>query len=170
MRLLIAALGLLAATPAHAQTIVIVRHAERVLDGGGSDPGLSPEGQARAQALAAGLADEKLSLVLTSPLARTRQTGEPAAKAAGLQVTEVSMEGGLAAHVAHVAEAARKAPVDTAVLVVGHSNTAPEIARALGDPSPEPIAECEFDRLTVIRLSPDGAKTTHARYGAPSRC
>lgn len=170
MRALIGALALLAGTPAQAQTIVIVRHAERMTQGGGSDPALSSEGQARARALAAGLADEKLALVLTSPLARTRQTGEPAAKAAGIEVTPVAMDGGLAAHVARVVEVARKAPADSTVLVVGHSNTAPEIARALGDTSPQPIAECEFDRMTVLRLTADGVKASYARYGAPSSC
>lgn len=170
MRPLLAALALVVAMPAQAQTVVVVRHAERVMEGGGSDPALSAEGQARARALAAGLADEKLSLVLTSPLARTRQTGEPAAKAAGIEVAPVSMDGGLAAHVARVAQAARNAPADTTVLVVGHSNTAPEIARALGDPSPQAILECEFDRMTVLRLTSDGVKASHARYGAPSSC
>lgn len=167
MRALPLVLALAAALPAQAQTIVLVRHAERVAEGG-SDPQLSPEGQARAQALAAGLADEKLALVLTSPLARTRQTGEPAAKAAGLPVTPVSLEGGTAAHVARVAEAARKAPVDATVLVVGHSNTTPEIAKALGDAAAQPMSECEFDRMTVIRLTAEGAKVSHARYGAAS--
>lgn len=165
MRLLSLAMALCAALPAQAQTIVLVRHAERVAEGG-SDPQLSPEGQARAHALASGLADEKLALVLTSPLARTRQTGEPAARAAGLTVTPISLEGGSAAHVARVAEAARQAPAEATVLVIGHSNTVPEIAKALGDTAAQPMSECEFDRMTVIRLTGDGARVSHARYGA----
>ena len=67
----------LAATPALAQTVVIVRHGEKVSPNG--DPDLSPTGQARAQALAASLAGAKVSMVLATPLKRTQQTGQPAA-------------------------------------------------------------------------------------------
>jgi broad specificity phosphatase PhoE len=157
----------LAATPALAQTVVIVRHGEKVSPTG--DPDLSPAGQARAQALAAHLAGAKVAMVLTTPLKRTQQTGQPTAEAAGLKVTPITLDGGVPVHAQRVAEAARKAPVEATVLIVGHSNTFTDIARALGDPSPETLTDCEYDHMTVIQLGGAAPKTIHARYGAPTQ-
>lgn len=153
---------------ASAQTVVLVRHAEKVDQS--ADPALSAEGEARAQLLAASLADAQVTMILATPLQRTRLTAAPAAVAADVEVTQISLEGGSAAHVARVVEAVRgAAPADT-VLVVGHSNTVPEIARALGATSTTPITDCEYDRMIVIRLDGDGSASITGRYGAPSNC
>lgn len=162
----VAAAALLSA-PAFAQTVVIVRHGEKVDES--ADAPLSDAGKARAEALARSLSDARLAAVITTPLQRTRQTGEPAAAAAGVAVTVVSLEGGGAAHVARVTEAVRAQPADGMVLVVGHSNTAPAIAQALGDPAPEALRDCDYDRLTVIQLGSGAAKVVRGRYGEPSR-
>ncbi|WP_309092128.1 histidine phosphatase family protein [Phenylobacterium sp.] len=151
---------------AEAQTVVVVRHAEKA--DGGHDPDLSSAGHARAQALAQALKGARLTHVLTTPLKRTQQTAAPAAQAAGVAVTPMALGGGAAAHVARVAAAARQTSVDGTVLIVGHSNTVPEIARALGDAAPEPLTECDYDRLTIIQLGGPAPKTIHARYGAPT--
>lgn len=171
LRPLALALALAAAAPAaQAQTIVIARHGEKV--DASADPDLSAAGQARARALAAAVKGARLTLVLTTPLKRTQQTAQPAAQAAGLTVTPVPLEGGAAAHVQRVAALARQAPADATVLIVGHSNTVPDIARALGDAAPQALTDCDYDRLTVLQLGqarPKGApKVIHARYGAPT--
>ena len=167
-RLTAAALAfLLAASPTLAQTVVIVRHGEKASPNG--DPDLSPAGQARAQTLAASLAGAKVSMVLATPLKRTQQTGQPAAAAAGLQIVPIALDGGGAAHAQRVAEAARKAPPDATVLIVGHSNTVTDIARALGDPAPETLTDCEYDHMTVIQLGGAAPKAIHVRYGAPTQ-
>ncbi len=158
---------LLAASPALAQTVVIVRHGEKVSPNG--DPDLSPAGQARAQALAASLAGAKVALVLATPLKRTQQTGQPTAGAAGLRIVPIALDGGAVAHAQRVAEAAREAPADATVLIVGHSNTVTDIARALGDPAPEVLTDCEYDHMTVIQLGGAAPKAIHARYGAPTQ-
>jgi len=166
--LTVAALSfLLAASPALAQTVVIVRHGEKVSPNGDSD--LSAAGQARAQALAASLSGAKVALVLATPLKRTQQTGQPTADAAGLKIVPIALDGGAAAHAQRVAEAARKAAPDTTVLIVGHSNTVTDIARALGDPAPETLTDCEYDHMTVIQLSGPAPKAIHARYGEPTK-
>lgn len=159
--------SLLAATPTLAQTIVIVRHGEKVSPDG--DPDLSPLGQARAQALAASLSGAGVDLVLATPLKRTQQTGQPTADAAGLKIMPVSMDGGVPAHAQRVADQARKAPAEATVLIVGHSNTFTDIARALGDPSPETLTDCEYDHMTVIQLGGAAPKVVHTRYGAPTQ-
>lgn len=58
--LLAAALSLLTAGSAMAQTVILVRHAEKTV--GGSDPVLSEAGEARAEALAA-----RLSTPISTP-------------------------------------------------------------------------------------------------------
>lgn len=158
---------LLAASPAFAQTVVIVRHGEKVSPNG--DPDLSEAGQARAKALAASLSGSKVAMVLATPLKRTQQTGLPTAEVAGLKVVPIALDGGVAVHAQRVAEAARKAPADATVLIVGHSNTYTDIARALGDASPETLTDCEYDHMTVIQLGGTATKAIHARYGEPTK-
>ena len=158
---------LFAASPALAQTVVIVRHGEKVSPNG--DPDLSETGLARANALATALSGARVSLVLATPLKRTQQTGRPTAEAQGATVQTITLDGGVLAHAERVANAARKADKDTTVLVVGHSNTVGEIARALGDAAPTVLTDCDYDQMTVITLGGSKPRTLHARYGAPTQ-
>jgi broad specificity phosphatase PhoE len=165
-RFLAPLLALAVAGSAHAQTVVLVRHGEKAE---GNDPELSAAGQARAQALMGELKGMRLTRILATPPKRTQQTGAPTAAAAGLTVEPVSLEGGGVAHIARVAAEVRKAKAGETVLVVGHSNTVPEIARALGDPAPVALTDCDYDSLTVIDLSKTPPAVTHKRYGAPTK-
>lgn len=166
-RLLVAALAAaLVALPAQAQTVVIVRHGEKVAPTG--DPELSAAGQARAQALAQALSGAKVTMVLATPLKRTQQTAAPTAKAAGWTVAAIGFEGGDVAHARRLADAARKAGPGATVLIVGHSNTVAEIARALGDPAPVAPTDCEYDKMTILDLGGPVTRAIHTRYGAPT--
>lgn len=68
--------------------LLLVRHAlpTRIVrdDGEPADPPLSDEGRLQARKVAAWLAQERLSAVLTSPLRRAVQTAEPIAEPHGL--------------------------------------------------------------------------------------
>jgi broad specificity phosphatase PhoE len=167
-RLIFIALApVLFASSALAQTVVIVRHAEKVAPNG--DPDLSAAGQARAQALAQALSGARVAMVLATPLKRTQQTAGPTAQAAGVAVVPVPFDGGDAAHAQRLADQARTAPADATVLIVGHSNTVANIARALGDTAAQAPTDCEYDQMTVIQLAGAAApKVVHARYGAPT--
>lgn len=168
-RLLLAtALSLLTAAPVLAQTVVIVRHAEKA--DASADPALSEAGRARAQALSAALRDAHPVLVLTSPLQRTIQTGAPTAEYHSAASEPVSLDGGGAAHVAATVARIRALPEDATVLVVGHSNTVPLIARALGYAEAADMPECEYDRMTVLHLMGDAAHGEVSRYGEPTTC
>ena len=167
-RILIGALGaMVAATSVHAQTVVLARHAEKADQG--EDPALSETGQARAQALAAALADAGVNRILVTPLQRTGQTAGPTAAAAGIEPEAISLDGGVPAHAARVAEAVRRSGPHEVILVVGHSNTVADIAHALGDDDAPPLADCEYDRLLVIQLG-DEPTVVRSRYGEPSNC
>lgn len=163
-RILVPLLALTIAGSAEAQTVVLVRHGEK---GEGDDPDLTAAGQARAQALADKV--KGVSRVLATPTKRTIQTASRVAAASGLAVEPVSFDGGGAAHIARVAAEVRKARAGETVLVVGHSNTVPEIAKALGDTAPVPLSDCEYDSLTIIDLDAKPATIVHARYGAPTK-
>ena len=163
-----ALISVLMAGPAVAQTVVIVRHGEKSAPSG--DVELSAAGQARAQALAQTLAGAHVGMVLATPLKRTQQTAAPTARAAGVAIAPITFEGGDAAHAQRVADAARKAPADATVLIVGHSNTVAGIAAALGDPSPTALIDCDYDTMTVIQLDRIAApKVLRTRYGAPTQ-
>jgi phosphohistidine phosphatase SixA len=139
-----------AARPAW-DAVLLVRHAEK--ESAGRDPGLTELGRRRALALADQLADAGITAVLSSPYARTRQTAAPIAARLGLEVETYDPRdiGGLAA-----ALAARPGRL----LVVGHSNTTPALAAALGGDPGSPIDDAsEFDRLYVLDQGPAGVRT-----------
>lgn len=162
---LLTAAALFCGGSAYAQTVILVRHAEKV--DASADPALSEAGGLRALALSQVLADAGVTRVLTTPLIRTRETGRPTAQAAGLGLTEISLDGGVAAHAARVAQAVRAASSQDVILVVGHSNTVPAIAAALGDPSPEALGDCDYDRLLVLTLTAGSTQVIQGRYGEP---
>lgn len=154
----------LAPTLVSGQTIILVRHAEKA-DAPKDDPALSEAGQRRAAALTVALQDSKVSAVFTTQLRRTQETAAPLARAAGVtpKVLIIS-RGGLADHVAEAAKLAREQK-DGVVVIVGHSNTVPAIAAALGVKVPD-MPECEYSRLiTVLPGAP--ARAIVARYGEP---
>ena len=167
-RLLLAtALSLLTSVSAMAQTVILVRHAEKADTS--SDPVLSEAGQRRAVDLAVALSDSDLTHVFTSPLQRTVLTARPAAEAHAINPEAISFEGGTEAHILRIAERIRALPGDAVVLVVGHSNTVPLIARALGQATPD-MPDCEYDRLLTVRLEGEGVFGVTMRYGERSDC
>lgn len=153
---------------ASAQTVILVRHAEKA--DAGADPALSPAGVERAAALAAALAGARLTQVLVTPLQRTRLTAEPVASAGRLTPQAVPLDGGSAAHVERVAARIRSFGPDAVVLVVGHSNTVPAITAALTGAQAPDMPDCEYDRLTTVILRENGPALVVGRYGRPSTC
>jgi broad specificity phosphatase PhoE len=135
--------------------VFVVRHAERA-DAGmatASDPDLSAAGRARAEALASMLKDARITAIYVTEFKRTRQTAEPLAKAMGLEPIVISSKDtpGLVARV--------KASSGNA-LIVGHSNTVPEIVKALGG-DPVTIAESDYDNLFIVAAA--GSLRLHYR-------
>jgi len=166
--LLAAALSLLTANAVMAQTVYLVRHAEKV--DASADPVLSEAGQVRAAALSAALAEAHPDHVFTSPLQRTILTATPTATFHSVTIEPVGFDGGAAGHVAAVAERIRALPDDAVVLVVGHSNTVPLIARALGYAEAADMPDCEYDRMTTLHLMGDMTHGQVTRYGPPTTC
>jgi phosphohistidine phosphatase SixA len=141
---LVAVWGLaLAAEPV--RTVIVVRHAERA-GGMGADVGLSEVGQCRAEMLARMLADTGVKHIYTSEVTRTQQTAEPLAKRLTIQPEVVS-----AKDLDGLLRKLRTGVPGGIALVVGHSNTVPEIIGRLGGAVP-PIGDNEYDRLLIVTL------------------
>jgi phosphohistidine phosphatase SixA len=152
---LVTALALLLAGTASAaaqQTVFVVRHAERA-DGGtagvaamgapATDPPLSAAGNERAARLATMLRSADIKQIFTTEFVRTKQTAEPTAQALKLNIGPISSRD-LDALILRVTSARAN------VLVVGHSNTVPDILERLGIKDAMTIADSEYDNLFVV--------------------
>lgn len=151
-------------------TVYVVRHAERAEDGT-SDPPLSTDGLARAQALREALSDVPLAAIHTTHLQRTWQTASPVARDQGIEIQQHPISAGEAGpHSATLAEHLIQHHCGDQVLVVGHSNTVPLILSALtGQPEPE-LSERDYDFFHQVRLLPgDEPALLRARYGRSNR-
>jgi phosphohistidine phosphatase SixA len=139
-------------------TVFLVRHAEKQLDS--QDPDLTEAGRQRALALARALRSVPLDAIYSTDTHRTRQTAAPLAGARSLEVELYDKD-----DLGHLAMKLRGAP--GRYLVVGHSNTTPELVSRLGgDPGAAIDEASEFDRLYVLLLHPDGSVVTVLlRYG-----
>jgi amino acid transporter/phosphohistidine phosphatase SixA len=155
---LVLALLVLAPSVAHAQKLVlIVRHAERADQGMQDevDPTLSAAGQARAEKLAAMLADADIKAIYVTAYRRTQQTAAPLA--ARIHVKPEPIPSTTPALVARL----KSEHANHVVLIVGHSNTIGDIIKALGGPGVA-IGDREYDNLFV--LVPATGAMTRIRY------
>jgi phosphohistidine phosphatase SixA len=123
--------------------VLLVRHAERAAQPG-ADPPLSAAGEQRAETLAHVAGQSDVSTIFVTEFQRTQQTAEPLATALGLTPIEIA-----SGDVAALTDAIRDRR-GQAMLVVGHSNTIPEIIDELGGGAVAAIAESEFDNLYVL--------------------
>src|SRR5215831_19794894 len=71
-------------------TIIIVRHAEKIIDPNNPDVDLSPAGQARAQELARMFGDAGINAIYATQYKRTQETVKPLADKLGLPITMVN--------------------------------------------------------------------------------
>jgi broad specificity phosphatase PhoE len=140
-------------------TVLAVRHADIDLPAHTADPPLSPAGRQRAQALALLTGSAGISSILTSEFTRTQQTAQPLAQLLGLTLALVPAPDVLAEQIV----AGRHGDI---VMIVGHSNTIPELINALGGGPVPIIGERDFDNLFVVTLQgPGQATTVRLRYG-----
>jgi phosphohistidine phosphatase SixA len=141
-------------------TFILVRHAETT--GSGSNPNLSAIGQARAQELQRILDTVALDAVYSTNFNRTTQTAQPTAAAKGLMIRNYDPFD----PVALIDQTLASYP-EGIILVVGHSNTTPDILNAMvGASTYADIPEMEYDNLFVVNISERGfAKVIHMKYG-----
>ncbi len=148
-------------------TIIFVRHAEKDLTAG-DDPGLSDAGRRRVAELTRQLVDADvvagIDAIYATPFRRSQQTAQPLADALKLAVNGYD-----AADRETVLETILNNHKGKIILVVGHSDTIPELIANLGaSKNVPPIDEMEYDNIYIISIPWFGkTKTIRLRFGEP---
>ena len=145
-------LALLAPLAALAEpsAIYLVRHGEKASEHG--DPDLTTQGRARAEHVGVLLQRAGVGHIFSTPTNRTRQTAAPLAQRTGVTVQLYDPRNPKA-----LVEKVRA--LNGAVLVVGHSNTLPELVRLFGGTQDLVIGDDEYDRLYQLTGAPGAVRT-----------
>lgn len=141
-----------------ATTFIVVRHAETT--GEGSNPGLSPEGQERAQNLTEILQNVDLHSIYSTDFNRTQETAQFTANDQGLTVVSYDPK-----DLNTLAEEIL-ALNNESVLVVGHSDTVPTLLNILvGEENYTGLEEDAFGDLFIVHVYDTGdAEVTHLTF------
>lgn len=124
-----------------ASTFYVMRHLHTVE--GAPDPDLTPEGQRHAERLANWFTAEPPATIFVSNTKRARQSAAPLA--ARLGITPIVYD---ARDTAGLMREMMKEPPP--VLVIGHSNTVPDIVAALGGARPAALVHQDFGDVWTI--------------------
>ena len=133
----------------HAQqitTLILVRHAEKVLDDS-KDPELTEAGQQRALRLASLLKETKVDAIFSTAFKRTQNTVTPLAKAKGIEVRTYE------ANNPEAIDAMLKNFPGGTIVVCGHSNTIPwTVNYLLGTESYKNFDDGDYDNLLIVEI------------------
>jgi phosphohistidine phosphatase SixA len=151
-------------------TVFLVRHAEKATTPP-EDPPLTEAGNSRAQQLARMLERAGIKAIYTSQFLRTKQTAAPLAKSLGITPTLVPIK----MSPSNPREISQQSFKDItgkileragdAALVVGHSNTVPEVIKMLGADEAVTIDEKEFNDLFIVTVYAKGkARVARLKY------
>jgi len=132
-------------------TLYLIRHAEKQQDGS-HDPELTEAGKNRSRRLAKWFLDKDITDIWSSDYRRTRDTAMPLLIQLGLELSIYDPRD-QATLVRNLLDRQHNA------LIVGHSNTIPELARLLCGCTISDMGELEHDRLIVITIVDDVTKT-----------
>lgn len=145
-------------------TVLLVRHADIEIPPplGTDDPPLTPTGLIRAEELARVAEAAGVTTIFTSPLKRTKQTAAPLA--VRLELTQPLP---VVPSIGSFATGVRDGQFGSVVLVVGHSNTVPNMIDALlGQPTGVTISG--FDNLFIVSLTSTESQLVWLKYGLPT--
>jgi broad specificity phosphatase PhoE len=154
-------------TASAAMVVYLVRHAEKdTLDPANEDPGLTREGEARAEALRALLEEQEVDALYATKYIRTTNTLKPLAESRQLEVRQYE---------AHDFENLKQHLLQhhkgETVVVAGHSNTILPIIEALGAKPPvAEILDSTYDYIFKVTVAPDGTATVETdQFGTPGK-
>lgn len=150
--ILVIALGFWLVSAASTTTIFVMRHAEKLtINPDDPDPALAPAGEARALELAQffGRAPrgQGLDAVIVSEFRRTQDTVRPLANRLGIPVIVVPAEDTSA-----TAKRALSENRGGRALIVGHSDTVPELVRELSGVDVGPMSEAEYGIVYLVTI------------------
>ena len=155
-------LFLMSALPSLAADIYLVRHAEKQVDAS-KDPTLTADGTQRADDLAVLLKSAGIERVFSTDYNRTRMTAQPTAGNAGVEVETYDPD-------TLEILAGRLLQLEVNALVVGHSNTTPELVDLMGGEGGPPIVEeWEYDRVYLVQTEAGRVTRTILLHLPPSK-
>lgn len=139
--------------PPKGPSYYVMRHLQKAE---GEDPPLSEAGRANARRLIGFFKADPPRVVYASTTRRAYETAEPVAKKLRIRIRryDPGNTNGLVARVL-----AERGPV----LVVGHSNTVPEIVEKLGGERPTPLTEADYGDVWHLWGTP--RRTERVRIG-----
>ncbi len=118
--------------------IYLVRHGEKVDNSSNSD--LTDLGKSRAQTFSALLSNENVTHVFSTDFLRTKNTADPTAKSHNLEIEIYNAD--------RDQEFAEKLiKLSGTILVVGHSNTIPNLVNRLTGENFEDLDESVYDKI-----------------------
>lgn len=126
------------------RTVVLVRHGETVA-GASADPRLSPDGHARAAALARALEEMPIETIYVSDRVRAWFTAAPAATERSRVPIELP-----ATQTDALVEHIESGAGGGTVLVVGDRTSVPRVITALGGPEVGALPENEYHHLFIL--------------------
>jgi len=145
--------------PADSGTVIfLVRHAET--DGGGSNPHLSAIGLDRADQLLHVLRNNPIEAVFSTSFFRTSETAAPLASEFGLNVITYD-----ASKLKDLSITLSEDYIGKRILVVGHSNTTPELINFLTNTNDyKQINDTVYDNLFIVNKNSAESLVTHLKY------
>ena len=145
-------------------TVILVRHAEKVLDPNNSDPDLTPAGQERALEIARMFSGAGINAIYATQFKRTQQTVKPLADQTGVGITTLN-----ANQTDQLVNQIVTNHRGQNIFIAGHNNTVPAIVSALTGENYPIIPESEYDNLYLVIIYRVGkAKVLQLKYGQGS--
>lgn len=143
-------------------TIYLVRHAEKEA---GNDPVLTREGNQRAGDLMRILKTKKIRHIYVTNYRRSGLTADSMRLQLGIDTLHYEAADTTGSDL--IAKIKANQDAGKAVLVIGHSNTVPQLIKALGVKNYEPhdIPDNEFDNLYLVKYEGNKTYLTRQKYG-----
>lgn len=136
---------------ASSTSIYLLRHAEK---SSGKDPELTKTGKQRAQQLAILLKKANITHIFSTQYKRTTQTAQPLVEMTGkaIEFYDPRQLKAFAEKLKHM---------NGNILVIGHSNTTPELTHILSNQPIKPLTEAEYGDLYQVILLGDKTSVQH---------
>jgi broad specificity phosphatase PhoE len=145
-------------------TVILVRHAEKVLDPNNQDPDLTPAGQQRALEIARMFSGAGVNAIYATQFKRTQQTVKPLAEQTGTPITTLNSN-----QTDQLVNQIVTNHRGQTIFIAGHNNTVPAIISALTGENYPVIPESEYDNLYLVTIYRVGkAKVMKLKYGQAS--
>ena len=143
-------------------TLILVRHAEKETTG--KNPSLTTAGKSRAQELSKLLEMEEIDVIFSSNYNRTLETAQPIATAKNMEITLYDPS-----DLQTFAATLQKDFSSSTKLIVGHSNTTPDLINILmKEQRLTHLSEKDYDDLFILTLLKNGqTKLLPLKYGVP---